>query len=276
MLVVAMLIAAAALVDVNITGPRIAVRWSQNVDAARRTALERKYDLRYAERDQQTTWKYDLGNRSRDNIGALVNDPDVADTQYIDRTALTARGRDVTVRLRSFPYPMSDLFDRSSQLLRLHRSLWLCLVGAALFAVAGSPDRRRRRAVSVAGLLLVGVLALALPIPTTLVHMGDAEQSVQSRSNFARYAAVDYVRFEAHLSYALMGRLDRLFGATDASPARAQITLARGATLWFVLGALAVGFLEQWSPFVVRYLSLALLAPATLMNRTGFLGGLIP
>ncbi len=90
-------------------------------------------------------------------------------------------------------------------------------------------------------LLLVGTLACAFPISPSLVQMGDANQSVQSRVTFGKYAGVDYVRFEAHLSYAILGQLDRVFGRTDTSPERAQITLARAATWWFVLCALAMG-----------------------------------
>lgn len=259
------LIATVALVDVTITGPRVAIRWSEEVDAAGRVAVERKYDLRNGERDDGTTWRYDLGNRSTANIRALIDDPAVADTGYIDRDALTTRGRDVRIAIRSFP-SLSDRLDRASRLLlELNSTIWLWSAGAVLLAAARSPAERRRRRVTVTTLLLAGGFALALPISSTLVRMGDANQAVQSRGRFEEYAGANYIRFEAHLSYAILGRLDRLFGRTDTSPVRAQATLARSATVWFVLCALAIGFVERWSPHVVRYLALALLAPAALM-----------
>jgi hypothetical protein len=39
----------------------------------------------------------------------------------------------------------------------------------------------------------------------------------------------------------------------------------RGATAWFVLCAVGIGFVERWSPLVIRYLGLALLAPSALL-----------
>ncbi len=114
-------------------------------------------------------------------------------------------------------------------------------------------------------LLLVGVAAYAFPVSPALVRMGDSQQSVASRESFERYAGVHDIRFEAHLSYAILGRLDRLFDQTDEAPERAQIVLMHGATAWFLLSMLALGFLERWSPVVLRYLALALLAPSALL-----------
>ena len=34
---------------------------------------------------------------------------------------------------------------------------------------------------------------------------------------------------------------------------------------WYILCALAIGIVERWSPHVVRYLALSLLAPLALM-----------
>jgi hypothetical protein len=253
------------LVDVRMTGPIVAVQWDPAIAPAARTALERRYGLRNGEVDEGTTWRYDLGDRSRGNIGALVRDPAVRDTGYIDREALTARPRDVQVGIRSIPYPFSDRFDRPSQLLRLHSTVWLVLAGGVLLWVARSPSARRRRAATVATLLLVGVVALAFPISPALVHMGDSEQIAGSREAFEGWVGVRAIRYEAHLSYAILGQLYRLAGATDDAPVRAEIELSRAATGWFVLCALAVGALERWSPMVVRYLGLALLAPGTLL-----------
>ena len=262
----ALAMAVAALFEVSITGPRVALRWADSVDEVRRLALERQYDLRNAEPDEQGTWRYDLRTTSRENIRALITDPAVADTHYIDRDALTTRGRDVQVRFREeLPYPLFGRFDRLSQLVELNSSLWLWLPGIALLAAARSPDNRRRRAVGIAALLAVGVAATAFPIPFDLVHMGDAGQVIENRRNFSNYAAVNSVRFEAHLAYAVMGQLDRLLGGDDLSPERAQIAFAQAATIWFVLCALAVGVLERWSSLVLRYLALALFAPSALM-----------
>jgi hypothetical protein len=50
-----------------------------------------------------------------------------------------------------------------------------------------------------------------------------------------------------------------------AAPERALVILSRAATVWFVLCALGVGIVERWSAVVLRYLALAVLAPATLL-----------
>lgn len=259
------LIAMLALLDVQITAPRVSVRWAPEMAPDDRTARERRYDLRNGERDEGTTWQYDLGDRSRDNIGALVHDPAALDTGYIDRETLTPRARDVRVTIRTFPYPFRDYLDSPRQLLQLQSSVWLMLGGGVILWASRAASERRRRNAAIAALLLVGSLAGALPISPSLVQMGDANQSVESRRNFENYAGVHAIRFEAHLSYAILGRLDRLLGGTDASPARAQIALAHAATAWFVLCALAIGYLERWSATILRYLGLVVLAPAALM-----------
>ena len=259
------LIAGLALIDVEIADPRVTVRWRPEIDPSERLATERKYGLGNGEPIEGTGWRYQLRDRSRDNIRALIQDPGVEDTGYIDRDALTAPDRDIRIEIRQLPYPFSDRFDRPSQLLQLHQSFWLLLAGGALLWAARAPSEGRRRAASIATLLLIGALAWTLPIPPSLVQMGDSKQAAGSRRGFENTAGVHSVRFEAHLAYAIQGRLDRLFGGTDESPVLAQITLARAATAWFVLSALAVGFLERWSPLVLRYLALMLLAPSALL-----------
>jgi hypothetical protein len=261
----AALLAALALVDVTITGPRVTVRWRPDISAPDRAALERRYDLRSGAPEEGATWRYELGDRSRENIGALAADPAVDDTGYIDRNRLTAPDSEVRVAIRPpFPFSTDNRFENRWQLFQV-QSLWLLLGGGVMLSAARAPAVRRRRAVAVGTLLLVGAMGWAFPIDPSLVRMGDANQSIQSRVDFENYAGVTAVRSEAHLSYAVLGRLDRLFGQNDESPARAQTAFARGATAWFVLFALAIGFVEGWSPLILRYLALVLLAPAALL-----------
>jgi hypothetical protein len=264
------LAAIATLLQVTTTGPRVTVRWRAGISDAERGALERQYDLRKGEAIEgtDTGWRYELHGWSRDNVEALVHDPAVADTGYIDREAFTTEPPQRRVSVRSlpmpFPFSVSRDFRDPWQVFQL-QSLCLLLGGAIVFWAAHASSERRRRNMAIAALLAVGVMAWTLPISGELVTMGDANQEVQTRRDFEQYAGVDHVRFEAHLSYVIMGRLDRLFGATEASPERAQITLARGATAWFVLCALATGFMGRWSPHVLRYLGLALVAPSALL-----------
>jgi hypothetical protein len=117
---------------------------------------------------------------------------------------------------------------------------------------------------ALAGLAIFALAAYALPVQQPL-RMGDSHTYVASRDHFTFYTGVRQVRFEAHLSHAILGRLDALFGSTEEAPQRALAALMRGATAWFVLSALVIGFVERWSPLVVRYLALALLAPSALL-----------
>ena len=68
--------------------PRINVRWVDGLDADRRRGLEARFGLD-AEEGESPTWSYALADASRENITALVQHPDVADTHYIDRAEMT-------------------------------------------------------------------------------------------------------------------------------------------------------------------------------------------
>jgi len=257
------LVAILTLVQVTITDPRVHVRWHEGVSPADRAALERRYDLRNGipVEGTATTWRYGLGELSPENIRALIQDPAVDDTEYIDRGALTSEGRDL--RVTSW-YPFSDLFDRPSQLLQLHRSLWLLLAGGVLLWAARASSGLRRRNMTVATLLLVGVMTVALPLDPSFVTMGGSDDHARSREAFEGWFG-GRVRFEKHLSQVILLQVYLRADPTDAAPERALIAMSRVATAWFVLSALAIGFLECWSALVLRYIGLALLAPSALL-----------
>lgn len=254
------LIAIFAAVQVTITSPRVQVRWREGVSSADRTAVELRYTLRNGV-PAGDGWRYELGDLSRENIRALIQDPAVDDTGYIDRDALTSEGRDIRVTVW---YPFSDLFDRPSQLLQLHRSLWLLLAGGVLLWAARASSTRARRNMTVATLLLVGVMTVALPLDPSFVTMGGSSDHARSRDDFESWFG-GRVRFEKHLSQTILLQLYLRFDPTEAAPEQALIAMSRGATAWFVLSALAIGFLERWSTVVLRYLGLALLAPSALL-----------
>jgi hypothetical protein len=113
-------------------------------------------------------------------------------------------------------------------------------------------------------LFAAAVMAFTVPLSQPIA-MGDSETYTTSRRLFEQYAGVRQIRSEAHLSWAILGRLDAWYGRDDESPARALRTLTQGGTLLFFIAAVGVASLERWSPLVLRYLSLALLAPAALL-----------
>jgi hypothetical protein len=137
-----------------------------------------------------------------------------------------------------------------------------------LLLVAASLNSTRWRAAA-ATTALAGFLAIALiaPLPTNRFVMGDGSSIVQDRSNFddivARGSRV--VRFSAHLAYRLLGRFDTALGSTADSPVEAYRMLSWLAGLVFAVTLWCLAATDQWSPRSIRYIALALMAPATLM-----------
>jgi hypothetical protein len=65
--------------------PAVRVRWRQGTTDARRAQLERRYRLVNPQPHEGVSYLYLLMDTSRRNIEALVKDPEVADTDDIDR-----------------------------------------------------------------------------------------------------------------------------------------------------------------------------------------------
>ena len=85
-----------SLVTVTVTGPRVSVRWNATIDRAERLELERRHDLRNGRQDagdDEHVWRYELGDWSPDAVAAVVRDPAVADTHYIDRNSFDVATR---------------------------------------------------------------------------------------------------------------------------------------------------------------------------------------
>jgi hypothetical protein len=256
---VALLLVIAALVNVDIIEPRVNVRWVDGVAEDERLSLERRFGLESAEWREGTTWRYVLRDRSRDNIAALIAHPAVDDTHDIDRAGLIAPDRRVQVSIRGW-----QMLVRAAEVgLFQVQSLILLLCGSALLWAAARDGKLRRRT-GAAVLVAAAVMAFTVPLSQPIA-MGDSETYTTSRRLFEQYAGVRQIRSEAHLSWAILGRLDAWYGHDDESPARALRTLTHGGTLLFFIAAVGVASLERWSPLVLRYLSLALLAPAALL-----------
>jgi hypothetical protein len=255
-----LLLVLAALVNVDVIEPRVNVRWADGVAEDERGSLERRFGLESAEWREGTTWRYVLRDRSRENIAALIAHPAVDDTHDIDRAGLTAPDRRVEVSIRGW----SVLVRAAEAGLFQVQSLILLLCGSALLWAAAAPDEKRRRRIGAGVLVAAAIMAFTVPLSQPIA-MGDSETYTTSHRLFEQYAGVRQIRSEAHLSWAILGRLDAWYGRDDESPARALRTLTRGGTLLFFIAAVGVASFERWSSIVLRYLSLALLAPAALL-----------
>jgi hypothetical protein len=257
------LIAVLASLRVTITDPRVHIRWREDLGAAERATLERRYQLHAGDPIEGTTatWRYELGDLSRKNVQTLLDDPAVDDTAYIDRDTMTTDGRSIHVTTW---HPFSGLFERPAQLLELHRSLWLLLAGAVLLSAARVARPSQRRNIAMATLLVVGLAAVRFPFDPLTVRMGGSNDHTRSRHDFEDWFT-GRVRFEKHLSQVMLAEVYRRSGPDEAAPERAVIVLSRFGTAWFVLSALAIACLDQWSALALRYIGLTLLAPSALL-----------
>ena len=135
----AVLVSAVSLVTVTVTGPRVSVKWQPAISGPERLALEQRHALRNGRQDDpgdDRVWRYELGDWSHDAVAALVQDPAVDDTTYIDRSTYEVDDARVTVATRiptilarlPFPFSTDNRFE----------SLWFCLhVQSLCLIVAG-------------------------------------------------------------------------------------------------------------------------------------------
>ena len=65
--------------------PRVNVRWADGVGDTERVAHESRLRLMAGERREGSTWAYDLGDPSWRGVRALIAEPAVADTHYLNR-----------------------------------------------------------------------------------------------------------------------------------------------------------------------------------------------
>lgn len=272
---VGVLVITLSLVTVTITGPRVSVRWQATISSADRLALEQRHDLRNGRQDDaqnDTVWRYELGDRSREAVAALVNDPAVADTHYINRSTYEVDDPTVDVAtripsiLRLLPFPFSTDNRFESLWFFFHvQSLCLIVAGFVLLRGARISNEHRRQTLAIVVLLAVGIAAYALPVRPSLLRMADSGVYTKNRMNFETSIGRGVVSFENHLTIALLAKTYPAFGPGEDAPERTFRALTRVASAWFVICALAIGVVERWSPHVVRYLALAILAPSTLM-----------
>ena len=67
--------------------PAVHVRWAESTGAAERAALEQRLQLVPLAQMAATTWRYEVLDTSRDNLEAIVREPNIQDTHFIDRGA---------------------------------------------------------------------------------------------------------------------------------------------------------------------------------------------
>ena len=106
LLAAAGLLAALAILNVHVSAPPpddaplIRVRWAASVDETQRLSRELALRLRRGQPHAERTWDYDLLDTSPANIRALVTDPEVEDTDGIDRQRFRIALPEVTIAQR--------------------------------------------------------------------------------------------------------------------------------------------------------------------------------
>jgi hypothetical protein len=147
------------------------------------------------------------------------------------------------------------------------QSVISCALGALLLVAAFVRSAKWRSVAVTTALTAFLGLSLVLPFPSNRFVMGDGSSIVQDRSNFDDIVAHGgrVVRFSAHLAYRLLGRFDAALGSTADAPVEAYRMLSWLAGVVFAVTLWWLAATDHWSSRSVRYLALALMAPATLM-----------
>jgi len=142
----------------------------------------------------------------------------------------------------------------------------ICLaLGGVVLAASRAQTARHRAVVATLALAAFVVLALLFPLPPRGFILGDGSSVVQDRSNFddlVRHGTA--IRFSAHLAYRLLDRIDAALGSTADSPLEAYRALSWLAGFLSALSLWCLAATDRWSARSVRYIALALMAPATL------------
>jgi hypothetical protein len=136
----------------------INVRWSPATTPDVQHRLEQQYHLTYGQRADGRTFSYDLTDLSRDNIRAMVLDPNVEDTHYIHRTAY---------RIWRFA-PRSKYHDRGEKWGPLLEAIIVALGLIAAIALVLAVGER----------VLPPKLAMRIPLRSLFIHPGDAVASL--------------------------------------------------------------------------------------------------
>lgn len=138
-------------------------------------------------------------------------------------------------------------------------------VAAAVCLVLLAELRESRRRIVGPCLVLLGVLGVMMwqPFQRQPGDMGDYGDFVESKHAFRQH--FEKLQFQFHLGAAMVRGLDAAFGRTAHSPAQAFDTLARLASVAFVLGLLWLLYEHGFSTRVLRYCAIAVVAPATLL-----------
>ena len=86
------LVVPALIYRMPIPPPAVNVAWSPAVDDQRRATLEARFRLTDGDFRGGQVWTYRIADTTRANVRALVRDPDVEDTQHIDRRSFAVDG----------------------------------------------------------------------------------------------------------------------------------------------------------------------------------------
>src|SRR5439155_10318238 len=140
-------------------------------------------------RIESDTWEYALRTTSPDIVGALVHEPAVADTAYIDRSTLRvpAPVRGIGIRALPFPFGTDQEFPDATDFLQIQSAVLLAC-GAALLRFARIADDTRRQRAALITLLLTAALAYATPVDPSRLRMGESGTFLESPACFEAYA----------------------------------------------------------------------------------------
>lgn len=137
-LVVALAIWSSSTLFIRAANPEINLRWQETVDPAARETLERRFRLLRAEAIGPGAWRYEVTDTSRDQLGALVQHPDVADTHFVNRTTFELASD--APRGPRRPGPLGEVWPDAARMLVDRGPILLVLFAAAAALFAAKPQ----------------------------------------------------------------------------------------------------------------------------------------
>jgi hypothetical protein len=232
-----------------IVGPRgaiVHVRWEPAVDQSTRADLETRFRLVDGQQLDGSTWRYDLLDPSTDNIRALVDEPDAADTHHIGRSDASVDGS-ATRTARRLRFASGG--DTAVALVD-SVAIVLALAAAVVFAV-GASARASRRSFGQTFRRAVSTVATTLAPPARWISRGIPAISAETAGLFRIVFGILVLAFFS------MHRLDA----------------------WWLDGAFIVPLRDQVHAAVAQWLSahtgaLDLLTPWLLITGVAFTIGL--
>ena len=237
---------------------QVRVEWPRGITAQARADVERQHGL-YQRRDGEQTatverFTYRLVHDDAGTLARLRSDPRLAVIAGIDAASGRLDGERWSV----------GWFAERDDVVTQPQSVFALAIALALMLLSSARSGRARHAGALGLIVILIGAAIAVPMAQP-IEMGDYETYTRDRDNFDTYIGGSQIRFEAHLSSMLVRTADAWLGRTDDTPVAAFRIVTGVMSVWFGAMLAVAGWTLGWTTAALRYIALAVAAPATAM-----------